>query len=459
MTILPTTLGMTQVAIGPLLVLFVLGIVVLLAAAVFIFLFIKSGPKGRWILAGLLCTVVLVLLILLVAIRMPYSSRVLIMPASSRQVSVAEVRTDRNVTVSAQYESGNESVLLHTYASNGSNLSSATTLPFEPDIYASKESAVRAVARLVAQQYKAVIASHDDVPRTLRVDHVDNLAGDDGDKNTQVRRLKQMAARAVNDVFGADGPRLDASLTAASTSKPADPDAPWQIVLHLSAPREPQPEDGSQDTGIIEGRIAGRLGQYTRQVEYVSKPWCDDFNRWRNTHDAASWILGESEDFCPSRQESVDQAMRNAGSHVREPVSRELLRSAKRQPDWLRQQTDLYRWLDDEAYHRLKAGDLQTDVFTQEFKRPYGSVYRSAVLVHVPPEKARDLLDAYLSQAGAQRVSMLRTLASAAGLLVLIAAVYGFLSAATRGYYVWSVRLATVVLAAAGAWCIMTFVR
>jgi hypothetical protein len=274
-----------------------------------------------------------------------------------------------------------------------------------------------------------------------------------------VNRLKDVAARAVIDVFGPDAPRLSAAYVSAPTSKPAGPDVPWQIVLHLSATREPQPADGSEETGIIEGQLVGRLGQYTRQVEYVSKPWRDDFDRWRNSHEPTSWVLGESEDFCPSRQESVDQAMRNAVSHVREPVSRQLLQSAKQQPDWLRRQADLYRWLDDEAYRRLKAGDLRSDTFTQEFKRPYGSVWRSAILVHVPPEKAKSMLEAYQSQAEVQRASWLRTAMSGAGLLALIVVVYLFLNMATRGYYVWSVRLATAVLAVFGVWCIVTFVR
>ena len=402
----------------------------ILPAALLVFLFIKLGPKGRWILGTLLLAPI-ILLVLFILLRISLSS---ISPhASSRQVSVSETRTVEGTP--------------------------PRDLPFEPDVYASKESAVRGVARMLARQYKAMITSQDEVPRTLRISHADNLTGDGGDKASQVKRLKVTAARAVEDVFRPDAPHLDAALTAAPTSKPAGPDTPWQIVLHLSATREPQPADGSEETGIIEGQIVGRLGQYTRQVEYVSKPWRDDFDRWRNSLESTSWVLGESEDFCPSRQESVDQAMRNAVSHVREPVSQQLLQSAKRQPDWLRRQADLYRWLDDEAYRRLKAGDFQTDVFTQEFKRPYGSVWRSAILVHVPPEKAMSMLEAYRILTEAQRVSWLRTAMSGAGLLALIVMVYLFLNMATRGYYVWSVRLATAVLAAFGVWCIVMFVR
>jgi hypothetical protein len=40
-------------------------------------------------------------------------------------------------------------------------------------------------------------------------------------------------------------------------------------------------------------------------------------------------------------------------------------------------------------------------------------------------------------------------IASVVGLLALITVVYVFLNAATKGYYVWSLRIAGIVLAAA----------
>ena len=457
---------MTVIALPALLLL-------MLSVALLVFLFVKLGRTGRIVLASLLLVPFLAVLAVIASFRISRASPpVAVLPVRT-QVHEAPQADQTRVQYLKKQKESQDFYLERSRQIDRERSSQSAEAPvtdsralaaagFEPDLYASKESAVREVARLLAQQYKAMITSQDEVPRTLTISHADNLTGDGGGKASQVNRLMDVAARAVIDVFGSDAPHLDADYNSAPTSKPAGSDAPWKIVLHLSATRQPQPADGLEETGIIEGQIMGRLGQYTRQVEYVSKPWRDDFDRWQNSHEPASWVLGESEDFCPSRQESVDQSMRSAVPKIHEAVSRQLLKSdkrpAKRQPDWVQWQADLYRWLDDEAYRRLKAGDFQTDVFTQEFKRPYGSVWRSAMLVHVPPEKAKFLLDAYWAQADAQRTSWLRTAMSGAGLLMLIVMVYLFLNMATRGYYVWSVRLATAVLAAFGVWCIVMFV-
>jgi len=47
---------------------------------------------------------------------------------------------------------------------------------------------------------------------------------------------------------------------------------------------------------------------------------------------------------------------------------------------------------------------------------------------------------------------------SLAALVVLICVVYGFLNAATRGYYTWSLRIAAVVLVVVGMILVLTVI-
>jgi hypothetical protein len=197
-----------------------------------------------------------------------------------------------------------------------------------------------------------------------------------------------------------------------------------------------------------------------KYAEYLNKPWQEGFHQWRKrASDSASWVLGESPDFCVSREESIERAIQAAVPGVHLPISKAIGDMPQLAAGWRNNQADLYRWVDNEVSRRLWAGDLQTDVFTQEFKRPYGSVWRSAVLVHVPRDTAREILNTYWVQTEVRQTTWLHTLFSGVGLLAVIVAVYLFLNMATRGYYVWSVRLATVVLAGVGAWCIVMFVR
>ena len=457
MIALPTILAMTQVAIGPLFFLFVAGVIVLLAAAMFLVLFVKSGKKGRWILAGVLSAIVLAPIVLLVvAIALPHVARARATHTQSqqirhadqsRQVSIAEVRTKENrqqTTRSLQYQ-----------RSDGSSLPIAKILPFEPDIYASKESAVRAVTRLVSQQYKALITAPSQVPKSLQIAYSDSLIH--GEPVNAGNAFGTVALRELEKVFGQTlGAYID------RCAKPPVPERAGydDAVLYLSLQREPQSTAEMEETGRVEGTISGPLGRSTQYAEYVNKPWQEDFYRWRQrSQDAASWVFGESQDFCASREESIDRATQAVIPGIRVPVSREASRVYSQRTDWQDSQADLYKWVDQEASRRLKSGDLQTDVFTQEFKRPYGSVWRSAVLVHVPRDTAREMLNDYQLQTEARRSSWLRTFLSGAGLFAVILAVYLFLNMATRGYYVWSVRLATVVLAVVGGWYIMTFVR
>ncbi|HSW44769.1 MAG TPA: hypothetical protein VLM89_04275, partial [Phycisphaerae bacterium] len=434
-----------------LLVLLVAGVSVVLAAAMFVFLFVKSGRRGRIIIGSVAVVFALLAVAVAVAFRLaqprvqyttvgPIVRPVPLRTAEQqRQADESYEKYLRQFDTITDYYARSQSEasepLNEAVEATGVEKRDLVAAGFEPDIYASKEAAVRAVTRAVAKQYKAMIASQADLPRGVVIAHAPGLGGDGSEQASQAQALRVSAGRVVKKVFG-DAPGFDVTFLAQPTEAPPSVDTSRQISLHLKMTHEPQPADGSEHEGTITGTIDGKVGRFTRQVDYLEKPWNDDFDRWRNAHEPGSWVLGESEDFCPERAQSIDQAMRSAATRLREPVLRQLLQSPGKRADWLQHQEELYRWLDQDGYRRLKARDFKTDVFTQEFKRPYGSVWRSAVLVHVPPEKIRLILDAYESQTGARRASMLRTLASAGGLLVLIVAVYGFLSAATRGYYV-----------------------
>lgn len=450
-------------------------ILLFLPLALLVFLFVRSGRNGRIVIGSLAAVMFAFLFVvssLLYEVRHTSNAtartttlqlethRTAERPRHASEVCVEHSRHDHTIAASSTPAPSAARDLSSGWTeSPGGEKRDLTAAGFDPDIHASQESAVRAVTRLVAKQYKAMIASEADLPRIAYIGYSSSLGAEGEGQSPSLKKLTQAAAVAVQEVFQ-DNPRFSAAIHTSPAIRPPDvATLNGGVFVYLSVIEEPWSVDGSEHAGILEGTIRGALGEFSRRVEYLDKPWNDDFDRWRNARDdPASWVLGESENFCPDRARSIDQAMRDAASHLREPVSRQLMQSPGRQADLLRRPEDLYRWLDAEGYRRLKAHDFKTDVFTQEFKRPYGSVWRSAVRVHVTPDEARLLLHAYQARTGAHRVLMLRTLFSAVGLLVLIVAVYGFLSAATRGYYVWSVRLATGVLAAVGVLFIWTFV-
>jgi hypothetical protein len=95
-------------------------------------------------------------------------------------------------------------------------------------------------------------------------------------------------------------------------------------------------------------------------------------------------------------------------------------------------------------------GGFIVDQFVQSFDGLSGRLWRQALLIDASAEK--------LSRLGSRKVAEVRVIRntwagmilSGLGVLVVIIATYLFLNMATRGYYVWSLRIAGAVLAVAG---------
>lgn len=455
-------------------------------AILLILLFIKSGRKGR-ILIGCFVGVMLgrlavdVVSSLLVHFRPQSTTVAKILPLPQHQPNVPRTPEQQQRTVSTvqQYNMAED-----PYYRGGSQTPASTpsisplvepgvehrdlaAAGFEPDVYASKESAVRAVARLLAEQYKRHSPSQDPPPQTVLVSgsfgQPEELGPGLGGYSVGADTLKQYAAYEVSKALAGSSSSLAPMFPDKPMSRPEDVASISESAVGLNI--EVLQESGSpaelDRAGLIRATLSGRHGQFTRQIEFVNKAWSEDFERWRSRHGGVGhcWVLGESERLCASQTEAKSQAVQMAARAVTGTIMRRFLDSkALQNPDLGRQRDALNQWLRDIVHRSLEADQFRSDIFTQGYARPYGTLYRCAVLVYVPAEKADALVDGFFRQDRAIRASWLHTLLSGAGLLALIVAVYLFLNMATRGYYVWSVRLATVVLAGVGAWCIVMFV-
>jgi hypothetical protein len=98
------------------------------------------------------------------------------------------------------------------------------------------------------------------------------------------------------------------------------------------------------------------------------------------------------------------------------------------------------------------------DRFVQRFQRPYGELWQEAILFSAPKPYIENLANTYVREARSHLTMSMRKGLSVAGLVVLILALYGFLNAATKGYYAWSLRVATVLLVVGGLVVLLAFV-
>ena len=90
-------------------------------------------------------------------------------------------------------------------------------------------------------------------------------------------------------------------------------------------------------------------------------------------------------------------------------------------------------------------GNFILDRFVQSFEGTAGKIWRQALLLDVSAEKLKELARQKAVIAQVRKTNFVRTFFSIVGLIVLITVVYAFLNAATKGYYVWSLRIAGVV--------------
>ena len=181
-------------------------------------------------------------------------------------------------------------------------------------------------------------------------------------------------------------------------------------------------------------------GKLTRVANWVRKPWVEDMAGFLDSDPQrrrSTWFVGYSDATCSSEPEALEQAYHRAADKLLPQTMEAVLRRTGGQITAQARQ-ELLRSLQ----QSVRSEPLLADVFTQSITRPYGTVYRSAVLVN--GSRNDRLVAQFSSQFETRRSSWWRTTMSLAGLGVLLVVVYLFLNAVTKGYYRWTLRLSVL---------------
>ena len=195
--------------------------------------------------------------------------------------------------------------------------------------------------------------------------------------------------------------------------------------------------DSKITSGIIQASVLAANKQASIKADFVEKPWIEDFSGFLNTKPNSRFIIAKSADSCMTQAEANRQAVENACAQVTkmlDQVSRRLSKIPV--PFTLPVNSD-----------DILKGDFILDRFVQSFKGTAGRIWRQALLIDASAEKLAELARRKVVMARARKMTWARMSLSIVGLLVLITVVYTFLNAATKGYYVWSLRVAGIVLA------------
>jgi len=326
---------------------------------------------------------------------------------------------------------------------------------FEADLYPSQKSAAEALARRLADRLPEVIGSGELKP-------VLNVRGD---LPTEVFMAAERILR--------EGIERRSDATA---SKPA-----WAEPLSVHGPLPGETKSATRPAATRPAQVVhvraviGLEGQEQLRMEiegpgkavvayarFVDKPWVEDFPAYAGRPENAGRVLSvaRSRQLCGTREEAYEEAIEQGVSNVQRDVGKALC-----------MEMGIRQWPPPGRYHEAtwpreeiramiqgthsvcrEAGGraLRADMFTQEFRRPYGKVYRTAVLLDLSPAHWTRVTSYFRCVTANHMANRRNTLLAVAGLAAVILVVYLFLNAATKGYYVWALRATAVVAVIAG---------
>jgi len=407
---------MTDVAVGFHLVPLLVGLLLVgLAVGGIVLLFVKLRAKAWWVLAPV--GAVFLLAAFLWRVGVPTEP----LPGPPRGRDVA-----RPMGVPSPRGSEAKRELLPT-PSDGALMSG-----FLADRYPSAMQAAEALARLLSPSVATVSAGGGHEAPTVRVT---------GQAPAELLRL-------VAEVLHKDALVRDVviPLPEAPATQPAGGDA---ISCGVRM-------EGEQE-GSVQIVLSGPRGQLSRSTQFVSKPWAANFARFLSDAND-SYVLARSGRPCPTRGEAEQAALDNAAAQLAPRILLGIDRGvADRRYDPSGRPTprEVRTWLADE----LRGAKVLQDRFMQRFERPYGDVWQHALLVRASPEALDKIAASVARTASGQHRARMHTwysrIGSVVGLLALILAAYVVLNAATKGYYVWVLRLAAGALVAGGAAVLM----
>ena len=293
---------------------------------------------------------------------------------------------------------------------------------FQANIYPSKLSAVRSLGLHIAEPVKQVFGEASPSGFILF-------------QGAHERGLLEEFAKAITRTFA------DVKWTIAPETVAVQPDQVGVRIDVVNIHTHPAPwKSGSENemtTGTVRASVLAADRQASMSTEFVDKPWVEDFSGFLNTRPNSRFIIAKSTEGCMNEAEANQQAFQNACSQVADMIGQTLPRRSGVPVSFAKpvDSTDILE------------GSFILDRFVQSFNGTAGNIWRQALLVDVSAEKLKNLAQRKAIIAQARKTGFARMLFSILGLIVLITVVYAFLNAATKGYYVWSLRIAGIVFA------------
>ncbi len=396
-------------------------LLILLIVGLFVLVLIKVGRKGRWIVGG----IALFLLFAVLALRFVGIQR----PVRT----VTEVRLATRAmpaeVIPAVWQPGIEDQFV------------------EANAYPSMRSAARALGRQLAALLPTVVPDNR-TPTMVQVC---------GQVRAHNGELSHDVLNAMGDALRRENDRITVLVDTIIPDQPIEKTNREAVTVKISlegwrtsavavaVPGTRTSRVRPERSGTLSAVLSGAAGQLTRTIEFVDKPWVENFAEFVNLNPQRHYVLARSQQSCIDPVEAKEQAVIEACNKVRH-----LLNQLPQQRPVVAGQLEV---------NPVDIGaELVADRFTQSLHGSVENIWREAILIDASQDNLTRLARQKTEQLWSYRMSWGRIIFSMVGMTLLICVVYLFLNAATRGYYTAALRVAAFVLVIIGVFLILAFI-
>ncbi|MAE64110.1 MAG: hypothetical protein CMJ18_07525 [Phycisphaeraceae bacterium] len=307
---------------------------------------------------------------------------------------------------------------------------------FDADTYPSVRVAAQALGRRTLILLKDVAGEAP--PEVFQIAQ-EQVAGRSG----RVDRRSTIPAEAAADLSEVLRKALPDTRVLSATSMPPGPRI---VSIRLRIPSYSLTRSGhGVETvgGALRAIVEGSSGSASVDTRFLEKLWLSDYTRF-SALTRRPWLIARSQGFANSAAQAEQDACDTAGR-----LLADTMKSAGTPVGAYGSVT-----LPDDLALRLAAemrgGRMVADRFVQRLSRPYGDVWRAAILVDPGNDGLVQVLNNLRGAQHRHRASLFVTGFSLVALVGCIVVIYLFLNMATKGYYEWALRIASFVIIAGG---------
>lgn len=175
----------------------------------------------------------------------------------------------------------------------------------------------------------------------------------------------------------------------------------------------------------------------------TSKLWIDDWTAFTNSSRFSGFRV-ESSDTCATEAESLNEAIQAAARDLYTVVS---TRPEVQSRTMIPNQSNL---LMQQVTSAVVSQEVVAEQFIRTTEKSYGTLWKTFLLIDTSPSKINPLVRRINQQVSATQKRTLTTAGSIAATMLVVLLLYAFLNTVTKGYFIWRLRAAVILVLIAG---------